>query len=111
MHLHLCLRNMPPSAVLHDYVATRIGRFESFGAEILAVYIVISRDEGAAAGGTYNVKALAVVSGLDIHAHGAGDEPHGAIDRISATLAAQFQKRKLFPGKRRCQTLDSEGAR
>jgi len=111
MHLHLCLRHMQPSAVLRDYVATKIGRLESFGAEILAVYIVILRNEGAAAGGTYSVKALAVVSGPDIHVHCAGDEPRAAIDRVSATLAAQFRKRKLFQRKRRCHAPAREAAR
>jgi len=111
MHLHLCLRHMQPSIVLRDHVATKIGRFESFGAEILAIYIVILRKEGAAAGGAYSVKALAVVSGPEIYVHCAGDEPRAAIDRVSATLAAQFRKRRPFLRNRRCQTLNAEGAR
>jgi len=126
---------MQPSVVLRDYVATKIDRLESFGAEILAIYIVILRNEGAAAGGAYSVKALAVVSGPDIHVHCAlsrperwgvscivvsgpdihvhcaGDEPRAAIDRVSATLAAQFRKRRLFLRKRRRQILDAEGVR
>jgi len=102
---------MQPSTVLRDYVATKIDRLASFGAEILAIYIVILRNEGAAAGGAYSVKALAVVSGPDIHVHCAGDEPRVAIDRVSATLAAQFRKRKLFLRKRRLHAPDSEGAR
>jgi len=111
MHLHLCLRNMPPSAVLHSYVATKMDRLESLAAEILAVYIVILRHEGAADGGAYSVKALAVVSGPEIYVHCAGDEPRYAIDRVCATLSARFRKRKIFLRKRRLPAPSSEGAR
>lgn len=101
MHLHVFFHNISPSAVVYDYVATKMAGLAALAPEILSRYIVISRSERPAVPGRYCANALVVLSGTDLHAIGVGDDPRAAVDRVSATLVAQLRRRRRVRCQRR----------
>ncbi len=101
MHLHVYLHNIPPSAVVYDYVATKMGGLAALAPDILSRYVVVLRSERPAVPGRFRANALVVVSGTDLHAIGVGDDPRAAVDRVSAILVAQLRRRKRVRCQRR----------
>ena len=81
MQIHISPRNIPMTAVIHGYVAEKIGHLEHLNGRLLATHLGLP--------------------GPDIHAESNAPDLFSAIDLVTDKLARQLRKYKTRLLKRR----------
>ena len=101
MQIHISPRNVPLTAVIHGYVAEKIGHLEHLNDRMIGSHVVLWHDTSRHKKQEYVVKVHLCLPGPDIHAESNASDLFSAIDLVTDKLARQLRKHKTRILKRR----------